>query len=70
MNKTPPWIASFVQECLSFYLDEGASKAIDVGDDGTDLSFKVDGSFAKANVLTVCLSCTNPKQGPLTYGIY
>lgn len=62
MNKASSWIAPYVQECLSFYLDDEASKHIDVGDDGTNLSFKIDGFFVKTNVLTVCLLYMNAKQ--------
>lgn len=66
MNKTPPWIASFVQQCLSFYLGEGNPNPIDVDDDGTNLSFRVNGLSAKANVANVCLSFARLREDLLT----
>lgn len=56
MDKNPPWIASFVQQCLSFFLDEGKPKPINVEDDGAKLSFRVSGLSGKARVANVCLS--------------
>lgn len=56
MNKTHPWIVSFVQQCLSFYLGEGGQEPVSVSDDGSRLTFKVNDFLAKANVANVHLS--------------
>lgn len=53
MNQNPPWIASFVQQCLSFFLDEGKPKPIGVEDDGANVRFRVHGLSGRTKVLNV-----------------
>lgn len=55
MNRELPWIAPLVQQCLSFFLDGGKSKPIEVEDDGTNLNFRVK-LDAKAKLASVCFS--------------
>lgn len=73
MTETLPWIADFVQQCVSSYLGEGAPKPIKVHDDGSKLTFKVNDLTEKANIHTVCpslahLSCKIANSLPSTSG--
>lgn len=70
MNINPPWIASFVQQCLSFFLDGGKPKHIDVEDDGASLSFRVHRLSGKAKVANVCVSLCEIGARCSQIGIY
>lgn len=70
MNRNLPWIGSFVQQCLSFFLDEGRPEPIDVEDDGANLNFRVRGLSAKANVADVCLPWCETDARCSQNGIY
>lgn len=40
-NPVPPWIASFVERCLAFYIGQTPDSGVKVEDDGTYLKFCV-----------------------------
>lgn len=52
-NLIPPWIASFVERCLGFYIGQIPDSEIEVDDNGACLSFRINQSSCLALVAEV-----------------
>lgn len=48
-----PWIATFVERCLGFYIDQTSDSGIEVEDNGACLSFRVNQSSCLALIAEV-----------------
>lgn len=53
MNPIDPWIATFVERCLSFYLGDSHQDDIELTNDGTALRFKISGFTPRAAIAEV-----------------
>ena len=54
MSVPAPWLATFVEQCLGFYLGNTAHNDIEVEDDGATLSFKKPELTSVAAISEVC----------------
>lgn len=52
-NLIPSWIASLVERCLGFYIDQTSGSGIEVEDNGACLSFRINQSSCLALISEV-----------------